>query len=37
VPLLTITKFRVELEQTGCGIYSLERPGMKAGLKRVLD
>jgi hypothetical protein len=37
VPLLTIAKFRIELEKTGCGIYSLERPGVKSGFEGVLS
>ena len=37
VPLLTISELRVELKKAGRGIFSLECPGMKTGLKRVLS
>jgi hypothetical protein len=37
MPLQSITQFRVELEKAGRGIFSLECPGVKTGLKRVLS
>jgi hypothetical protein len=37
VPLLAITELGVQLEKTGCSIYSLKRPGVESGLKRVLS
>ena len=37
VPLLTVPELGVELQKTGRGISSLECPGVKTGLKRVLS